>query len=142
MTAGISTEQRPVLDVTVLGIPVAKGRPRFSGNGHAFTPDATRRAESRFANAVATHCLDSGLSVIGGRGGMLPLKGALAAEVVFVTKAKATARPDLDNLLKLVLDALNGIVWNDDSQVISIKTKKIQNAENPSTRLRVWKLEE
>lgn len=131
-----------VLDVVVPGIPVAKGRPRFSANGHAFTPDKTRKAEEHLGNAVATHCLDAGLSVIGGRGGVLPLSGELAVEVVFVTKAKTTSRPDLDNLLKLVLDALNGIVWNDDSQVISIKTKKAQDVNNPRTHLRVWTLQE
>lgn len=31
----------------------------------------------------------------------------------------ATERPDLDNWLKLPMDAANGIVWADDSQVVS-----------------------
>lgn len=38
----------------------------------------------------------------------------IASELLVVTK-----RPDLDNWLKLPLDALNGIVWKDDAQVVS-----------------------
>lgn len=38
----------------------------------------------------------------------------LAAETILVER-----RPDLDNFLKLPLDALNGILWRDDAQVYS-----------------------
>ena len=33
-------------------------------------------------------------------------------------------RPDVDNLLKSVLDGLNGIVYNDDSQIVRIEADK------------------
>jgi len=36
-----------------------------------------------------------------------------------------TTKPDIDNLTKAILDALNGIAWNDDAQVAEIKAKKI-----------------
>ncbi len=36
--------------------------------------------------------------------------------VIFVRKSKR--RADCDNFQKLVQDALNGIVWEDDSQII------------------------
>ena len=35
-----------------------------------------------------------------------------------------TSRPDVDNLLKGVKDALNGIAYNDDSQVVSVFARK------------------
>ena len=35
-----------------------------------------------------------------------------------------TKRPDIDNISKIVMDALNGIAWHDDSQVISILARK------------------
>lgn len=38
----------------------------------------------------------------------------VASEAILVDR-----RPDLDNWLKLVLDALNGIVWKDDAAVVS-----------------------
>lgn len=34
------------------------------------------------------------------------------------------ARPDIDNLCKGVFDALNGIIWNDDSQIVGIHAWK------------------
>lgn len=36
-----------------------------------------------------------------------------------------TFRPDLDNLLKMVLDCANKILYNDDAQIVEIVTKKI-----------------
>ena len=36
----------------------------------------------------------------------------------------SSSRPDLDNLIKAVKDALNGIVWHDDSQVASLTVEK------------------
>ena len=36
-----------------------------------------------------------------------------------------TVKPDLDNVCKLVLDALNGVAWADDAQVVSIFANKL-----------------
>lgn len=35
-----------------------------------------------------------------------------------------TVKPDIDNLVKLILDCLNGIVFHDDAQVIEITARK------------------
>jgi Holliday junction resolvase RusA-like endonuclease len=35
-----------------------------------------------------------------------------------------TGKPDADNILKAVCDALNGIVWHDDSQVAFARVLK------------------
>lgn len=42
-----------------------------------------------------------------------------------VTRAFPTVRGDLDNLLKSVLDAGNGVIWKDDAQIISLKASKL-----------------
>jgi len=39
-------------------------------------------------------------------------------------KAIPISRPDLDNLVKAVLDAGNGVIWRDDSQVTTLETSK------------------
>ena len=41
-----------------------------------------------------------------------------------------TTKPDIDNLTKAILDALNGIAWNDDAQVSEIKAKKIWSKQD------------
>ena len=36
-----------------------------------------------------------------------------------------TKKPDVDNIAKNVLDALNGLAWSDDSQITSLSVKKM-----------------
>lgn len=38
---------------------------------------------------------------------------------------RPTKKPDLDNMNKAILDAMNGIVYKDDSQVVTIHSKKV-----------------
>lgn len=114
--------------------PVPKGRPRLSRGGHAFTPLKTREAE-RIIQLMAQK-----------QAGNQPrLAGPIQADVLFViSKPKKpkdknyhVVRPDLDNLLKLVLDALNGILWNDDSQIVQICASKryVNDNEKPYIEL-------
>lgn len=37
---------------------------------------------------------------------------------------RPTVKPDCDNIIKVVLDALNGIAYNDDKQVVSVRCQK------------------
>lgn len=118
----------PLVEFVIAGDPVPKGRPRISG-GRAVTPEATRLAEIAFRAATKT--------ALRGAEHLLPLAGAVELEVVFTLvptakKPKAeqapgrwhTQKPDVDNLLKLVCDALNGLVWNDDAQVARVTVLK------------------
>jgi hypothetical protein len=52
-----------------------------------------------------------------------PLRGRVEVEVVFVDEQ--TPRPDTDNVLKPIMDALNGVAYVDDSQVISAKAHRL-----------------
>lgn len=104
-------------------------RPRMTRTGHAYTPTDTRAYESALAACAAV-----------AMGGMLPFAAPLAVILVAVLappkswpawKRKAalqmqvspTGTPDLDNLAK-TLDALNGIVWSDDSYVVDAVLRK------------------
>jgi len=75
------------------------------------------------------------------------LTGPLELEIIFVmpipkswSKKKReaivgqphTSKPDTDNLLKSVLDALEGTIYKNDSQIYSINTKKVYGT-NPRT---------
>lgn len=111
------------------GEPVAKGRPRF-GNGRTYTPQKTRDAEENIREQVK-YSLDCPAT---------PLKCPLEAHFVFYMpippswsekKRRAhlgephTQKPDVDNATKLVLDSLNGIIYEDDGQVWQITAKKV-----------------
>lgn len=51
-------------------------------------------------------------------------------------KQPHTAKPDIDNLLKTVLDAANGHVWIDDGQVFELHTKKIYS-DTPKIKIKL-----
>lgn len=105
--------------------PIGKGRPRFTRTGHAYTPAKTQKAERI-------------ISIIGKmQWKHEPLTCPVEVKVTFYMprpKAKQPSmvhikRPDLDNILKLVLDALNGIVWADDNVIWHIDAQKIYSNE-------------
>lgn len=43
-------------------------------------------------------------------------------------------KPDIDNLIKFVFDALNGICWEDDRRILAVNAKKVYS-ENPCTKI-------
>lgn len=47
-------------------------------------------------------------------------------------------RPDADNVAKLVLDALNGAAWEDDTQVVSLSVVKRDRTRREGERTVVW----
>ncbi len=52
-------------------------------------------------------------------------------------RPEPTTRPDLDNLIKAVKDALNGVLWRDDSQIIELEAKKVYD-NPPGVDITVW----
>jgi Holliday junction resolvase RusA-like endonuclease len=46
---------------------------------------------------------------------------------------KPTGKPDADNIAKIVGDALNGVVWVDDSQIVLLTIRKMYAEEGKVT---------
>ena len=59
------------------------------------------------------------------------LKGHIKLTVTFYLKGKRTI--DLDNLLKALLDGLEGILYENDKMITVINARKFNNAESPKT---------
>jgi Holliday junction resolvase RusA-like endonuclease len=132
-------QRHNMLTVDVPGKPFAKGRPRFSKNGHTYTPEATARYEN-LVRVAAYQAMR----------GKAPLEGPLLVVVLVALPVpeswsrkkrvealngdiQPTGRPDADNYAKM-LDGLNGIVWLDDSQVTTLAVVKRYDA---TPRMRV-----
>ena len=52
-----------------------------------------------------------------------------------------TKKPDADNILKIIADALNGIAYADDKQVVTAEVQKLY-AENGYTEAAIWEVQE
>ena len=132
------------------GAPVPKGRPRMTKRGHVFTPKKTVSYEQSIALAAqaAKSKLGGGLLFDGPV--MVTVHCHFAMPKSWSRKRKEQMLyephiqlPDLDNLVKAVLDGLNHTfnVWNDDKQVAAVKATK-HWAESSSVLVTVEKLTE
>lgn len=102
----------------VEGKPVPKGRPRLGAGGHTYTPARTREWE----NAVSIAALGAALGREPWPAGE-PLRARIEVRLAGYAAA-ARARGDLDNYIKAVLDAMNGVIYADDAQVVVIYASK------------------
>ena len=66
---------------------------------------------------------------------LAPFLGPVAIDLEII--AKGFARSDIDNLLKLVMDAGNGVVYADDRQVIEAHVRRVIG-DRDELRVKVW----
>lgn len=132
----------PVIEFFVPGTPISKARARTyrmkNGKIGSYTPDRTTAWEAH----VQLHAKGSLPEK--------PLDGALRLDLTFLMPATKVAikkkrvfhsvRPDIDNLEKAVMDALNRFVWIDDAQVCQKVSQKIytQDMREEGVRVRIW----
>lgn len=112
--------------LTNFTIPFCAGkqRPRFSKT-HAYkTKDESLREE-----AIKLAFEESG--------GIAAPKGVPVSVKITATKSSEkrantpfVMKPDADNIAKLVLDALNGVAWHDDAQIVSLDVVKLNHTKN------------
>jgi len=119
---------------TVPGPPHGKGRPRFARRGN-FVATYTDAKTSSYEDQIRFYALQA-------MGSSKPLKTALEAFIYVrlpvpqsYSKKRTEAclsglerpckKPDLDNVVKSFMDGMNGIVYQDDDQVVEIHTTKV-----------------
>ena len=118
-----------VIRITVPGQPNGKGRARVCLRGgyvRAYTPDST----AAYENLIKLAYGNRGISVV-------PVELAVTAYYRIpksFSKRKRTealsgvvrpqTKPDIDNVVKVVCDALNKVAYNDDTQVVKIVAEK------------------
>lgn len=111
------------------GKPVGKGRPRFF-RGHAVTPKETREYEEDvgfFCKLAAPGVkLTGNISVVITAYYPIPKSYTKKARSLIACLMKRpTVKPDLDNVVKVVLDGLTKVgLWSDDSLVVDLRAAK------------------
>ena len=136
------------IEFFVPGAPVGKGRPRAARRGAGvvmFTPGKTAGYERLVADTAAAALSCDALAAYqlldGPLEAVLEMRFPVPASWSKAKRARAlagvewhTSKPDADNVAKAVLDACNGVVFRDDSQVvILIATKAF--SEEPGVRV-------
>lgn len=123
-----------LLEICVLGDPKSKARPRLGKGGRTYTPSDTEAAEAllaaRVRNALRGRCPD-------------PAPASFGVMAIFFQEGRQ--RRDVDNMLKLVMDAITlsakryrtGL-WVDDSQVSEVSARLVRASDAPRTHLRVY----
>ena len=118
----------------VEGTPVPKGRPRFARRGKfvsTYSPKTTVDYETKVSEAAKVAMGDSE-----------PLETPVGA-YIYITlpipasyskkrtqaclsgQERPTKKSDIDNYCKAIFDGMNGIVFADDSQVVSLHATKV-----------------
>lgn len=128
---------RGIMSRITLTIPITpkpKLRPRFSvhyGRVHTHTPYKTREFENQILEAYVYEAkgfkFEKGIPLTVSITFGMPIpksaskkkKTDMAAGII-----PHTVKPDCDNLVKSILDALNEVAWHDDAQIVEIRCSK------------------
>lgn len=130
-----------MINFTVEGQPQGKGRARVTvRNGHAraYTPEKTASYEN-YIKLSAVEAKEKQGNIFFDK---VPLKAIIKAfygipaswsnkksRQAELGEIKPTIKPDGDNIAKTVLDALNGILYTDDSQITRLTVSKIYSKQ-------------
>ncbi|MBQ3451483.1 MAG: RusA family crossover junction endodeoxyribonuclease [Selenomonadaceae bacterium] len=119
-----------MIRIEILGDVIPAARPRFSGR-RAYQP--ARNVEYRREVEISARQAMRAKA---------PLKGALEAVIRLYRKYKVTARQfgDVDNHLKALFDGLQGIIFEDDAQIVRCVVEKFTDKKNPRAEIELREL--
>lgn len=136
-----------MIKVTIYGEPIPQARPRFTRNGHTYEPERSRNYK-QLARLWLTQRLKKETA-------WKPLETALCVDITFwlsipiswskkrrMDAINGVTRPtarngDIDNLIKAVLDAGNGLLWADDTFITDIVAHKRYTGDVARTEITV-----
>lgn len=116
----------------VIGPITGKGRPRVNTyTAHAYTPAKTKEYEDLVKQYFIIKYP-----------GRIPLEGRIRVKIVahfkilkntkkseiddmLSGKISPTKKPDIDNIVKIILDSLNKLAFKDDNQITKLEIEKV-----------------
>lgn len=145
---GIKANMTNVVQLVINEIPKPQPRPRITVRGkyaHAYEPKSITEYKRLVAGKYRSEHKQQ-----------LPLTGALSVDVRFyrpiqksiskierqrrlLGQSLPTVKPDIDNYVKAILDALNGLAFKDDSQIAVLYARKLYS-DNPRTEIEITEI--
>ncbi len=129
----------PYLTFTIEGKPIASARPRFSKFGRAYLPKATKEAKAKVCKIAHSENQNRP-----------PIEQPVSVVMTFyfappkhlykkrMSRQVRPKKPDIDNLIKTVLDGLSQAkVFKDDNLVVDISAQKLYSNDNTDERTEV-----
>lgn len=121
---------------TVPGEPKGKGRPRMTKTGHTYTPQDTVLYENLVKLEYLQQCgkakFDSKTPVdmrITAYFAIPKSTSKSKRQAMLDHKIRPIKKPDSSNILKAVEDALNGIAYADDAQIVDTQMRRFYSNE-------------
>jgi Holliday junction resolvase RusA-like endonuclease len=125
-------DDQEYINLTIPGKPRSKKRPRFA-NGKVYSP--SQGDEEIFRWQCVSQMKKQTI-----------FEGPIEIVIYFFFQIPKSAKnrkegeyhvfkPDIDNLEKFVMDAINGLFWNDDCQICKLRSKKIWSQEDKTELL-------
>lgn len=136
-----------MIEFVVYGEPVAQGRPRattVNGKVRTYDPNNSREYKHYIRLAAVDHAPEKLLE------GPVELELRIyrptpksyskrKKELAEKGEIRPTGRPDVDNYVKSVKDALRSVIWKDDNQVVRILAEKFYS-QKPRTEIIIREL--
>lgn len=131
---------------TVEGEPVGKGRPRFARQGNyvrTYTPDKTVIYENlvkiMYKSAARGKRFEEGTPLslaVNAYFGIPKSTSKKKRQEMIDGIIKPLKKPDMDNIVKIIADSLNGVAYHDDTQIVICCVQK-RYSENPRVEIMI-----
>lgn len=116
---------------TVQGEPKGKGRPQFSRYAGAYTPEETVKYENSVKAEYLKQCgrikFEKGIPLSLNISAYYTIPKSTSKKrkrLMADGELRPTKKPDVDNVVKIIADGLNGIAYHDDAQIVDVEIHK------------------
>lgn len=133
-----------MIKILIEGDVIAAARPRFSSGG--ITIDEKGRVQEKKRVYLPKRNVEYQEQVSWAARQVMkdnpPLIGEICADLKIYRRYKRSSRRfgDCDNLSKNILDALNGICYVDDAQIVRCVLEKFTDKKNPRAEIEISEL--
>jgi Holliday junction resolvase RusA-like endonuclease len=139
------------INFIIPGTPVGKARPKvtrnqYTGNSVTYTPDKTVSYEEltrvRYLDAARGFKFAPDTQLCVQITACFPIPASKSKKIkaaMLAKQIKPTKKPDCDNIVKIICDALNGFAYKDDAQIVMVQIGKVY-AEDDRTVVKIWEV--